>query len=60
MKFHEISPPSPRFHEIDMAFTPATAREDPKLSRPSLSELGSLEWQRGRLMWSVTLALHES
>ena len=39
-----------------MAFTPATAREDPKLSRPSLSELGSLEWQRGRLMWSVTLA----
>ena len=30
------------------------------LSRPraadSLSELGSLQWQRGRLMWSVTLA----
>jgi hypothetical protein len=29
MKFHEISTPDPRFHEIAMVFTPATTREDP-------------------------------
>ena len=37
MKFHEISPPSPRFHEIDMDFTPATARADPESALTTLS-----------------------
>ena len=45
MKFHEISNPHLRFHEIAMDFTPAAAREYPKTKKA-----------RKRRRWTTTAA----